>query len=178
MRTIADFRRAAVAGSVWQCTNNLHPHVSGERRVTGGTKTLKYTGTKADGSTFGNGSTDIPRKADVRIDGDSITWLDADGSDAYTWTLVRDAAPVEPTEETSVVAPVCCGKHRDRCKFGRQHVWATWYENGRLVRTSDTYRCDGCGGVCTADESDQPTEPPPAGATVTHVSGWTVEEEK
>jgi hypothetical protein len=106
MRTIADFRRAAVLGSVWQCTNHVHPHVSGERRITGGTKALKYTGTKADGTTFSNGRQDIPRRADVRIDGDSITWLQPDGSDGYTWTLVRDAAPAEDTTtETSDTPP-------------------------------------------------------------------------
>lgn len=95
MRTVADFRRAAVAGSVWQCTNHLHPHVSGERRIIGGTKNLRFAGTKADGSTFSDGGMDIPRRAEVRIDGDLITWLRPDGSDAYTWTLVRD----EPADE-------------------------------------------------------------------------------
>jgi hypothetical protein len=108
MRTVADFRRAAVAGSVWQCTNHIHPHVSGERRITGGTKALKYTGAKADGTTFSNGSMDIPRRADVRIEGDSITWLNPDGSDAYTWTLQRD----EPAEETGPVAAE--GEHPTR----------------------------------------------------------------
>jgi hypothetical protein len=169
MRTVADFRRAAVAGSVWHCTNNVHPQVSGERRITGGTNRIRFTGTKADGSEFGNGAMDIPKRADVRIEGDSITWLnDADGSDGYTWTLIRDAAPVEPAEETTTqqtappnATPVCCGKHADRCKFGRPHVWATWYENGRLVQTPDTYRCDGCGGVCTADEPDEPAPAAP-----------------
>ncbi len=98
MRTIADFRRAAVAGSVWQCTNHLRPHVSGERRITGGSRVLTYTGTMADGTPIDKGSMDIPARSAVRIDGDSITWLnDKDGSDAFTWTL----QPNEPAEGRS-----------------------------------------------------------------------------
>jgi len=46
----------------------------------------------------------------------------------------------------------CCGGHRERCLFGRQHIWTTWYENGKLQRTQDTFHCYDCGGVCTGDE--------------------------
>lgn len=46
----------------------------------------------------------------------------------------------------------CCGGHRDRCAFGRPHIWATWYENAELQRTSDTVHCHVCNGVCTAEE--------------------------
>ncbi len=46
----------------------------------------------------------------------------------------------------------CCGGHRQRCLFGREHAWFTWYQDGRLQRTTSTVRCDRCGGVCTAEE--------------------------
>jgi hypothetical protein len=49
----------------------------------------------------------------------------------------------------------CCGGHRARCKFGRQHSWATWYENGKLQRTRATFHCHICGGVCTDDEAER-----------------------
>jgi hypothetical protein len=93
MRSIADFLRAAVPGSVWHCTNHRHPEVSGERRITGGKTALRYTGTRADGTTFDNGRMDIPRRDTVRIAEDSITWLNPNGSDEYVWTLVRNDAP-------------------------------------------------------------------------------------
>lgn len=48
----------------------------------------------------------------------------------------------------------CCGGHRARCLFGRQHSWSVWYREGKLVRTSDTYHCHVCDGVCTADEEE------------------------
>lgn len=47
----------------------------------------------------------------------------------------------------------CCGYHRDRCVIGHAHVWQTWYENGQLMRTVDTYHCHQCGGTCIADEA-------------------------
>lgn len=46
-----------------------------------------------------------------------------------------------------------CTSHRARCQFGRPHVWSTWYANGQLVRTADTYHCHNCGGVCIGDEA-------------------------
>lgn len=47
--------------------------------------------------------------------------------------------------------PACRG-HRERCLFGEMHSWSTWFENGRLQRTRDTYHCHRCGGVCIAEE--------------------------
>lgn len=44
------------------------------------------------------------------------------------------------------------GRHGLRCLFGRDHAWSVWYEQGRIVRTSVTYRCHTCGAVCTAEE--------------------------
>ena len=91
MRTVADFRRAAVAGSRWVCVNHLHPHVSGERLVTrAGPSVLSYTATKADGSVVTNGRMEIPRASAVRIEGDTIVWVE-DGRDCYAWTRL----PVE-----------------------------------------------------------------------------------
>lgn len=90
MRTVADFRRAAVVGSRWRCVNHLHPHVSGERVVTAGTSVLRYSFTKADGSTGTNGRLEFPKAAACRISGDTVEFLYEAGSDrvAYTWTLV------------------------------------------------------------------------------------------
>jgi hypothetical protein len=48
----------------------------------------------------------------------------------------------------------CCGGHRARCLFGHMHAWSTWYEDGRLQRTAETFYCYRCGGVCTADEAE------------------------
>jgi hypothetical protein len=48
----------------------------------------------------------------------------------------------------------CCGGHRERCLFGQQHRWSTWFRDGRLQRTTQTYHCDMCGGVCTAEEQE------------------------
>lgn len=70
-------------------------------------------------------------------------------------TSVDDTAALLPAADQtrgSGKATACCGHHRDRCLFGGAHCWAVWYEDGRLVRTRDTFRCDRCGGVCTADE--------------------------
>ncbi len=45
-----------------------------------------------------------------------------------------------------------CRWHRERCLFGQQHTWSTWFDNGRLPRTASTFHCHACGGVCTAEE--------------------------
>ena len=49
---------------------------------------------------------------------------------------------------------LACRGHRQRCLFGRQHVWSTWYEDGKLQRTRLTFHCFDCGGVCTAEEDE------------------------
>ncbi len=61
------------------------------------------------------------------------------------------AAPLATTKGAGPVG--CCGNHRVRCLFGHPHTWTTWYENGILMRTEDTFYCADCGGVCTGDES-------------------------
>jgi hypothetical protein len=53
----------------------------------------------------------------------------------------------------------CCGGHRERCLFGRPHFWGTWYEDGKLQRTRNTFHCYDCGGVCTAEENDEKEKP-------------------
>ena len=49
-----------------------------------------------------------------------------------------------------------CDMHREKCLFGRQHSWSSWYENGRLMRTRTTFHCWVCGGVCTSEEAAAP----------------------
>jgi hypothetical protein len=51
-------------------------------------------------------------------------------------------------------AVTCCGGHRERCIFGNAHIWGTWYEDGKLQRTAQTFYCHVCSGVCTADEDE------------------------
>lgn len=84
---------------------------------------------------------------------DDIRWTTDCEYDTCAF-VVRLAAVPEPVRGSG--ATVCCGGHRDRCQFGRPHTWATWYQNGHLMRTGDTFRCHGCGGVCTADEASPP----------------------
>lgn len=52
----------------------------------------------------------------------------------------------------------CCPTHRDRCLIGHAHFWVTWCEEGRLMRTEDTYSCHRCSGTCTADETEDGSE--------------------
>lgn len=64
---------------------------------------------------------------------------------------VRGSGPVE-CGDADGITPASCRGHRARCLFGAAHVWATWYEDGQLQRTADTFCCHVCGGVCTAEE--------------------------
>jgi hypothetical protein len=91
VRTLADFRRAAVVGSRWRCVNHKLPHVSGLREITAGTTVLSYTATFANGTIVSNGRLELPRAKDCRIDGDSIHFL-IPGTDevAFTWTLITE----------------------------------------------------------------------------------------
>jgi hypothetical protein len=57
-----------------------------------------------------------------------------------------------PTRGSGAVT--CCGGHRERCLFGRMHIWSVWYENAQLQRTALTFHCHDCGSVCTADEDE------------------------
>lgn len=59
-----------------------------------------------------------------------------------------------PTPRRGSGEVTCCGGHRDRCRFGQMHSWSTWYENGKLQRTADTFHCHVCDGVCTGDEEE------------------------
>jgi hypothetical protein len=104
VKTISDFRRAAVPGSRWHCENNLHPHVSGLRVITGGKRVYTYEGTKADGTRFTNGRLELPPAKALRIEGDSIHFLCGADAErvAYTWTLITPgasstASPTHPT---------------------------------------------------------------------------------
>lgn len=88
--------------------------------------------------------------------------------------VVRLADVPTPTRGSGAI--VCCGGHRARCLFGAQHTWATWYENAHLMRTSHTYSCSGCAGICTSEEADafDTLEPPSAGSEEAndHGTGW------
>ncbi len=103
LATVADFRRAAIVGSVWHCDNHRHPHTSGARVIThAGPSVLRFRGVRADGSTFDNGRQEIPKVAEVRLDGPSITWLDHAGSPDYTWRYVPVAGlPAGPTTDVA-----------------------------------------------------------------------------
>jgi hypothetical protein len=68
-----------------------------------------------------------------------------------TTTLAAVPEPKRGSGPVTCSEPHCRG-HRARCLFGRQHTWQTWYENGRLMRTGDTYHCLDCGGVCIGEE--------------------------
>lgn len=91
MRTLADFRRAAVTGSHWKVVNHKRPAVSGNRTITKAqTNRLRYDYTLADGSTGTDSWLDIPKANEVRVDGDSVHFLDTDGTVAFTWTRDGD----------------------------------------------------------------------------------------
>lgn len=69
-------------------------------------------------------------------------------------STTEHATPREVPAPVRGSGPVtCCGGHRERCIISHGHVWGTWYENGRLQRTSETLYCHRCDGVCTADEN-------------------------
>ena len=68
-------------------------------------------------------------------------------------STIQATAMRQPTPTTRGSGPVtCCGYHRARCLFGQPHTWTTWYQDGQLQRTRDTYHCHACGGVCIAEE--------------------------
>jgi hypothetical protein len=61
-------------------------------------------------------------------------------------TPTRGSGPIQCTDDR-------CHGHRARCNFGRLHTWSTWFSDGHLMRTADTYHCADCGGVCVGDEA-------------------------
>ena len=55
----------------------------------------------------------------------------------------------------------CCETHPDRCRFGRDHIWAGPFlldkgkpVNGEIWSHPNDFKCAGCGGICTADRID------------------------
>lgn len=69
-----------------------------------------------------------------------------------TSTLAPVPVPTKGSGPIQCSEPQCTG-HREKCLFGREHwSWATWYDNGKLMRTENTYQCWDCKGVCTGDE--------------------------
>lgn len=81
-----------------------------------------------------------------------------------------ELAPV-PVPRRGSGPVVCCGGHRDRCLFGDEHVFSTWFDAGHLMRTVDTYHCHRCGGVCTGDEDERS-----AGKTAAWLAGQLADE--
>jgi hypothetical protein len=66
--------------------------------------------------------------------------------------------PPGPGEFRGSGAVTCCGHHKERCTFGRSHLWSTWFEVAVLQRTATTLRCYECGGVCVAEEETWPVD--------------------
>lgn len=87
MITVADFKRAAAAGTVWRCEHFQNPKASGLRRVIGGTSVLSYQFRTADGRTGANGRMEIPKASEVSIRDNTIAWVE-NGKTLYTWTAV------------------------------------------------------------------------------------------
>ncbi len=77
----------------------------------------------------------------------TTVYLDVDTVLETVPTRQIDAAKTRGSGQST-----CCGGHREKCRFGRQHHWSVWYRDGALVRTEDTFHCDNCGGVCTGEE--------------------------
>lgn len=130
------------------------------RALGGGGDGRVFVGGEADAAQLGSGMLD-GRSAgswthhgfDNTGHGKSLTRGNFVGHNKYMTTTAAEV-PV-PTRGSGPVAcsEADCRGHRTRCLFGRPHVWSTWYEDGRLMRTIDTFRCFDCGGVCIGDES-------------------------
>lgn len=128
-------------------------------------------GSKADAWIVLDRDTDT----DYEYDADGVPFTKA-GAEALAATLNASRQDVERTDRVSLALPAerpmrevtaptrgsgpvkcddpTCIGHRERCRFGLAHSWSTWFDNGRLMRTSLTYHCHVCGGVCTAEEID------------------------
>jgi hypothetical protein len=147
MRTLADFRRAAVPGSRWESTNHLHPHASGLRIITkAGPKVLSYDATKADGAVV-DGRMEIPKANAVRFEGDSVHFLDDDLHPypprvAYTWTLLPGVGGTDPLafeiDQTKVDAPNFPRDLSWWAKFVPMWVDVTEAEGGVIRLTVDS----------------------------------------
>lgn len=84
-KSFADFKRSIKVGMRFQATNHLYPSLSGERvisRVQGNALACWYT--KPDG-TRAETWCPYPKAAMVRVEGERVTFLDVDGSPAFTY---------------------------------------------------------------------------------------------
>lgn len=74
---------------------------------------------------------------------------------AEQWALRRvERRPVSATPRT------CCPTHTDRCRFGREHLWAGPFlldqgrrVDGKVWSHPDDVKCAVCGGECVADRT-------------------------
>lgn len=73
-------------------------------------------------------------------------------------TVIR----IKPAKVRKAPAPkTCCTTHNDKCRFGRQHVYAGPFllDSGRPVdgeiwSAPGVVHCQGCGGTCYGDADD------------------------
>jgi len=68
VKTVADFKKLAVPGSVWQSVNLAHPGASGTRTIIRGSSVLSYAFKNADGKEGSNGRLEMPKSSEVQFD--------------------------------------------------------------------------------------------------------------
>ncbi|MFK3983096.1 hypothetical protein ACI2K4_22300 [Micromonospora sp. NPDC050397] len=155
MNTLADFKRAAVTGSRWMCIHRIHPQVSGLRTVTGGKTRLRYTGTKADGSTIDNGGMDFPKASECRITSNAIDVLEEAGSDlvAFTWTRLPDGPPTETVRPPRLITARPSKRELRGTAEKRWCVYDT--QRGRVAPIAGLDGEDGDGAYFATEEQAQ-----------------------
>lgn len=75
------------------------------------------------------------------------------GHNSHMETMAEQPTPTRGSGPVECDDPRCHG-HRAQCIFGRDHRWYTWFQDGQLMRTEDTFYCVNCGGVCVGDEPE------------------------
>ena len=87
MTSLAAFKRALAAAGTFYCDNQLHPEVSGQRKVLKvQANALKFE--MADGRI---GWTQWPKRGEYSVDGEALHLLTADGSVAFSYRLSEPA---------------------------------------------------------------------------------------
>jgi len=75
------------------------------------------------------------------------------------WSDMSTDIRIKPRRTRKAPAPrTCCPSHTDRCRFGRDHIWAGPFlldggkpAEGHIWSHDGDVRCDACGRVCTAE---------------------------
>jgi hypothetical protein len=99
--SLAAFKRRIKTGQRVSVTNNVHPHLSGERTVEK-VQTKKLATRSQDGVWW----TDWPKALAVRIEGDTLHFLDADREKvAYSYTFHFEEHQAEPEAPADSDAP-------------------------------------------------------------------------